>query len=279
MGTNTGMFPTSEEVRTPIKLFPPSLNDEVRRFEGWSVTLSFLTPWPNVYRIHQFMPMRGQDPIKTFDNRVVARDRMQRCVCLGSPRKPFNGEFELALDPEGVKLCESIKLPDGSSLHDCSIEMTSRGSKVDWRYIFPVYVWNEKTPYVVDGPWTDKFVKAILGARASQRDRSVEDFAVTVSGHMEGRAKCYTVEVVAAPGPTPQADPSDQRWLDVGRVANPYMTPEAAVERLGVARYNTQFAPQSAPQAASSFFGQGPIGDDEDPFGDQPQPQQVDEQV
>jgi hypothetical protein len=276
---DTGMFPTAEESRQPVKLFPPSLSDETQQFIGWTRTITFLTQWPFVYRIHEFPPMKGQDPVKTQDGRILVRDRKQRAVCLGSPQKPFDGSYELELNPDGCEICGSIKLPDGSSLHDAPIEQTNRGNRIEWHYIFPVYVWEEQCPYVVDSAWTDKFVKALLAERAAHATENVNAFAVCIEGYMDGRAKAYKTAVIAPPGPHPQADPTSQRWLDVQRVAVPYYTPEAIVKHLGITRYNPQYAPNAQPTAPSSFFGQGPVGDTDDPFATPGEVAPEDEQV
>lgn len=266
---DTGMFPSATPPEPPpIKLFPPSTKNTEVSFVGWSRTITFLTPWPLVYRTHEFLPMQGQDPVKTRDNRLLPRDRPQRAVCLGSPTKPFDGSYALGLDPEGSALCSSIKLPNGESLHDMHLLRDFQGQEIEWKYIFPVYVWEDAAPFVIDCPWTDMFVKVLLSQRAAHRDESIASFAVRVTGKMAGRAKDYDVVTVPAPGPFPQANPTDQRWLDVQRVANPFFTPEGICQHLGIVRYNAQHAPNSRPASPTAFFGQGPIGNDEDPFRD-----------
>lgn len=256
-------FPTAEMPKRPSNFFWMPGVDEI---QTWSRTITWLTDWPVIIKRHQFMPMNGQAPVKTRDGRVIMRDKPQRAVCLGSIRKPFDGSFELELEPEGCEVCKSIMLPDGSTLHDCPDETDNNGNTIEWRYVFPIYVWEEKMPYVISDAWFSRMVKGLIAERSAHSD-SPMTYAVRITGGMDGKAKAIKTARVDMPGVLPNADPENERWVEILGLARPFSSPQRIVADLGIGKYNPKYAPQSQPVSPATFFGGG-VGTEEDPFAD-----------
>lgn len=257
-------FPTADMPKRPSEFFWLPGLDEIA---SWSRTITWLTDWPVIIKRHQFMPMNGQAPVKSRDGRMLLRDKPQRAICLGSPRKPFDGSFELELDPDGCERCKSIILPDGSSLHDCPEETDNNGNIVPWRYVFPIYVWEERMPYIISDAWFSRMVKSIIAERNAHTE-SPKNYGIKLTGYMDGRAKAVRTERVDLPGTFPVADPENERWIKIQDLARPFLTPERIVSDLGIGKFNPKYAPNAQPVSTDTFFFGGGVGTEEDPFAD-----------
>lgn len=272
-------FPTSEKPQAPPDYFWQPKTDEVAA--GWARTITWYVDWPLIIHRHGFMPMAGQAPLKNQQGQTFQRNKQQRAVCLGSPTKRFDGTFELELSHDGCEVCRSIKLPDGSCLHDQPSETDNWGNEIDWRYIFPIYCWEDNMPYIVNEADWANWLKVFLAER-QMHEESPKTYAVRIEGRIVDRKREFHTQAIPLPSPLPQVDPTDERWGRIRSLSNPIPTPQEIVQRLGIGKYNLNYDPSAAPVSGDQYFGgdgaaapvahpTGPIGDDEDPFGE-PEP-------
>jgi hypothetical protein len=269
-------YPDIAAPQTPREWFP--WPNQAAITKGWERTITWMVEHPMIVAFHGFMPMAGQAPMK-IEGKSFQRTKQQRVVCLGSPAKPFDGTYDLELDHDGCNKCRSIKLPDGSCLHDQQWEMDNFGKVIEWRAVFPVYCWEDQLHYIISEPMFRLPIKRLLAERGSHEE-SPTSYAVKMVGKVENKANDIDTFKVDPPGPVPDVDPDDERISKIISMAHPIWTPQKIVDWLGIAKYNPQYATKSnAPVSATAAFSQqgtanaSPIGDDEDPFAD-PEEQQ-----
>jgi len=270
-----------------LRFYPPSKAQS----KGWNNVITLCAE--NLYCFHEHViPLTM--PGLTFMDRegaIHARDRETRVTCLGSPRVPLGGAMpEPVYDQQGVAICGSIILPDGSALHSHGF---IRGNEKyppqhPWLVFIPIYNHTTNQFFVIQDYIEKVWIRSIID-EVRKHDDDPRTYSLMLQSAFAGQTRITVVSRVPKPEaqpvmgqtvPNPLQDETHKRdWERIQMICNPYRTPEALVQDLGIGQWNTRYAVGQAPpvQAAPPVNlappAQAPptawwAGADDDPFGD-----------
>jgi len=270
-----GYVPTQKARSTNdnMMVFPPRVDDIVN---GWTLDAVPMQPYPFCFTRHKFRTYDTQAPIIRDDGSERPRPEFTKVICLGSPPGFLKPGETPELSPEGVKKCESIKLPDDRSLHDTSIETDNFENTIEWRMSMVIYDLNQKAYRVVYVDAVDAFGKALFGAHANiAGEGSVGKQAIRIEGKMNGQKKAYTTNT-AEMSQKIEPDEQDEEYQRAARIAKPNLDPEYVVGKCGIEKWNPEYAGegQQAPQQSQQSGPDNPFADDSDDADESQQTQQ-----
>lgn len=237
---NTEQFSTRGR---DLKFYPPKKADA----RGWSNIITLCSP--NLHCMHEHVIPSTVTGL-TFKDRegiVHARDRETRIACLGSPRAPLGGDMpDPVYDQQGVAVCGSIILPDGSALHSHGF---IRGNeryppKYPWLVFIPIYNHTLNQFFAIQDYIEKVWIRSLI-AEVNKYDDDPRTYSLMLKSVFAGQTRVTDVSRVPTPGPIPnplQDETHKRDWERVQMICNPYRTPEALVQDLGIGQWNPRYA-------------------------------------